>query len=607
MGWGGWATPQLANGGTGGTSTFLGLTDCPASFAGQALREVRVNAAASGLEFVVPGGQSSTSVFELIDTDDDSTTEVWAVEHNSGTPGVGPRLMSVSESGLVLVGVVGVGGGSISVPGSGADSEQFGAGASAAGQSTTVVGANATAAGIDVVVVGKDASSGTGDLNVVIGSSATIGTTIQRGVSIGYNSSVSGNNGVAVGYLTTSTGASVAVGYSADAGSNSVAVGIVAQATAASSTAIGSTSDAAYPASVAIGYQATTTKANQLVIGAQSTEISEMVIGEGVSNASPIPQTLWTTTNTATTETDVRGTNIILQSGLGTGSATPTTFEWKTPTALVSGTAQQVAAIRLTILSDGTVSAPGTGADSEQFGAGAIASGAAATAVGAGATAAQNNCVVIGSGASSADPLCVVVGQGAAITGGQTSTVLGAVATATAGNGIAIGYSSESNHLGAIAIGRDIASTKANQLVIGGTDAEITEVMIGKNVSHATPSAQLLFTTTNGVGTDIHATDLVFQSGLSTGSGAVTDMIFKTPDVLTTGTTTQTAVARLTLNESSSTFTSPVGLASFTVGTLPSAAVAARTIYVSDETGGAVLAFSDGTDWRRSTDRAIVS
>jgi hypothetical protein len=30
-------------------------------------------------------------------------------------------------------------------------------------------------------------------------------------------------------------------------------------------------------------------------------------------------------------------------------------------------------------------------------------------------------------------------------------------------------------------------------------------------------------------------------------------------------------------------------------------------IYVSDETGGAVMAFSDGTNWRRVTDRQIVS
>jgi len=47
----------------------------------------------------------------------------------------------------------------------------------------------------------------------------------------------------------------------------------------------------------------------------------------------------------------------------------------------------------------------------------------------------------------------------------------------------------------------------------------------------------------------------------------------------------------------------------FTVATLPSASArgAGAMIYVSNETGGAVLAFSDGTDWRRTTDRNIVS
>jgi hypothetical protein len=30
-------------------------------------------------------------------------------------------------------------------------------------------------------------------------------------------------------------------------------------------------------------------------------------------------------------------------------------------------------------------------------------------------------------------------------------------------------------------------------------------------------------------------------------------------------------------------------------------------IFVTDETGGAVTAFHDGTNWRRTTDRAVVS
>lgn len=48
-------------------------------------------------------------------------------------------------------------------------------------------------------------------------------------------------------------------------------------------------------------------------------------------------------------------------------------------------------------------------------------------------------------------------------------------------------------------------------------------------------------------------------------------------------------------------------LPSFTVATLPAVGAAAGLIYVSDESGGAVPAFSDGTNWRRVTDRAIVT
>jgi hypothetical protein len=49
------------------------------------------------------------------------------------------------------------------------------------------------------------------------------------------------------------------------------------------------------------------------------------------------------------------------------------------------------------------------------------------------------------------------------------------------------------------------------------------------------------------------------------------------------------------------------GLQSVTVAKLPEATPAGKLIYVSDEAGGAVVAFSDGTDWRRVTDRAVVS
>jgi len=46
---------------------------------------------------------------------------------------------------------------------------------------------------------------------------------------------------------------------------------------------------------------------------------------------------------------------------------------------------------------------------------------------------------------------------------------------------------------------------------------------------------------------------------------------------------------------------------SYKVDGLPSAAQPGQMIYVSDETGGSVMAFSDGSNWRRITDRAVVS
>lgn len=54
--------------------------------------------------------------------------------------------------------------------------------------------------------------------------------------------------------------------------------------------------------------------------------------------------------------------------------------------------------------------------------------------------------------------------------------------------------------------------------------------------------------------------------------------------------------------------TAPLRLASYTVATLPTASLyTGALIHVSDETGGAVTAFSDGTNWRRVQDRAVVS
>jgi hypothetical protein len=54
--------------------------------------------------------------------------------------------------------------------------------------------------------------------------------------------------------------------------------------------------------------------------------------------------------------------------------------------------------------------------------------------------------------------------------------------------------------------------------------------------------------------------------------------------------------------------TGPLTLMSYTVAGVPSAALwEGGIIYVSNESGGKVVAFSDGASWRRLTDRSVIS
>ena len=85
-------------------------------------------------------------------------------------------------------------------------------------------------------------------------------------------------------------------------------------------------------------------------------------------------------------------------------------------------------------------------------------------------------------------------------------------------------------------------------------------------------------------------------------------MIFsRVPDSNASG---QTAVESVRITEDGQLVLSgSIRPATFTVGTLPSAAAngPGAQIVVSDDVGGLVPAFSDGTNWLRSTDRAIIT
>jgi len=58
----------ITKGGGGGATTFVGLTDTPAAYAGQAGKYTKVNAGATALEFGTPGGGGATTFVGLTDT-----------------------------------------------------------------------------------------------------------------------------------------------------------------------------------------------------------------------------------------------------------------------------------------------------------------------------------------------------------------------------------------------------------------------------------------------------------------------------------------------------------------------------------------------------------
>jgi len=147
--------------------------------------------------------------------------------------------------------------------------------------------------------------------------------------------------------------------------------------------------------------------------------------------------------------------------------------------------------------------------------------------------------------------------------------------------------------------------------ISNGTSGNATfqPIFLGYN-NAITPGLQFVA----GVGTDSGTIAvLVFQARLGGSSGNVLstrplmDFNNYSTNVMrilangNIGIGTTSPVCKLDVN-------GPIRPASYTVATVPSAALGAGMIvYVTDDVGGAILAFSDGTNWRRVTDRAVIS
>jgi len=190
--------------------------------------------------------------------------------------------------------------------------------------------------------------------------------------------------------------------------------------------------------------------------------------------------------------------------------------------------------------------------------------------------------------------------------GGQTeiASLSGAGAFSVAGNISTVGNISGGNILGngAGLSGINAFSTVA---VTGGNSAVADSIADTLTITAGTGIALVMDSATDTLTIAASGGSELFVDGAD--FGTVTEPV-TVSDELGLVTDAVTAEADLgALVTSGLIYPDQFVLPSYTANALPSASIAGSMIYVTNETGGAVPAFADGTNWRRVTDRAIVS
>ena len=145
----------------------------------------------------------------------------------------------------------------------------------------------------------------------------------------------------------------------------------------------------------------------------------------------------------------------------------------------------------------------------------------------------------------------------------------------------------------------------SNVSVTGGNSAVADSISDTLTLTAGTGISIVIDSTTDTITIATQGGSEIFVDGAD--FGTVTEPVTVSDDL---GLVTETVEAEADLGAlvtSGLIYPDQFVLPSYTTTTLPSASIAGAMIYVTNETGGAVPAFSDGTNWRRVTDRAIVS
>ncbi len=385
----------------------------------------------------------------------------------------------------------------------------------------TVIGEAAQANTNNTTVIGSNASGDGGQQSVVIGATATSGQ--QNQVVIGFGATAGGGfeaGQIAIGENSTSTDA------------DAIAIGRDSITDGRYSIALGTFADAQFTESIAIGTDATTTASNQFVLGAASYGITSLYLGEGVTSASAATADI-TLQATGGSGTDIAGADFTIAGGQGTGTGVGGSIILQTASAGSTGTSLNALTTYYTLNSTGllagsngaTISVPGTGSNSEQFGLGASATSLNALAIGSSAVATDQDAIAIGRSAAADEARSILIGTDTTVSGtdgivigdeaqaGGSSIAIGSDAVSSSAS-VAVGDSADATTAGAIAIGDDAQATNTQAVALGQNAIASNQNSIAIGAGADSTRQQSI-----AIGTDAQA---LFDSSIALGRNATT-------------------------------------------------------------------------------------
>lgn len=185
------------------------------------------------------------------------------------------------------------------------------------------------------------------------------------------------------------------------------------------------------------------------------------------------------------------------------------------------------------------LSCPGAGANSEKYGASALAGGTSGVAVGNTASAAGVQSVAVGSGASASTTQSVAVGYNALAATNASTTAVGAGAIVSGAGGTAIGAGATGSGTNATAIGSLANAGSFSCTVVGGGGGGGTcnadnDIVLGIQSNASTlylggsyaGTQTQSFSGMEAIASNANSGALLLRPGRSTGTGTAGDLLF---------------------------------------------------------------------------------